>query len=176
MNFAKVFYIIIFYLITIFSSTVKADQSFLYIDMNYLLSNSTAGKSITNKLTALNKKNIDNFKKIEEKIKLEENKILTQKNVINKDEYESMVVKIQNEIKDYKKLRYQKNNELTKKKNKATAELISYINKILITYSDEKKISFILKKSNIIIGKKEFDITNDILKITNKKIKNIELK
>lgn len=176
MNLSKIFYIIFFYFIINISYSVKAEQLFLYIDMNYVLTNSTAGKSITSKLTILNKKDIENFKKIEENIRLQEKKVLAQKNVISQADYKSTIVKIQSEINDYKKLRKVKKNEISNKKNKATTELLVYINQILITYSDEKKVSFILEKQNIIIGKKELDITDEILKITNKKIKNIELK
>ena len=46
---------------------------------------------------------------------------------------------------------------------------------ILMDYSSEKSISFILPKQSIIIGKSELDITKDIVVILNKKIKSIKL-
>ena len=49
------------------------------------------------------------------------------------------------------------------------------INPILAEYSTEKSISIIIQKKNIVLGKSDLDITNDILKIVDKKIKTIKL-
>ena len=49
------------------------------------------------------------------------------------------------------------------------------INPILAKYSEENLISIIMDKKNILIGKSELDITKDIIKILDKKIKSIKL-
>ena len=50
---------------------------------------------------------------------------------------------------------------------------LNKITKVLAEYSDENSIDLIIQKKNIIIGKKELDITQDFLDIVNKKIKKI---
>ena len=50
------------------------------------------------------------------------------------------------------------------------SKFLKEIEPILIDYSESKKISFLLQKKDIILGSKEFDITNDIILIVNKKI------
>ena len=50
------------------------------------------------------------------------------------------------------------------------------INPILATYSEEKDISILLQKKNIILGSSQLDITNDILKIVNKEITESNIK
>ena len=46
---------------------------------------------------------------------------------------------------------------------------------ILVDYSSDNSISFILPKQSIIIGKSEFDITKNIIEVLDKKIKSIKL-
>jgi outer membrane protein len=45
------------------------------------------------------------------------------------------------------------------------------INSIFVKYSNEKSISMIFAKKNMIIGKSELDITDDIINIVNTYIK-----
>jgi len=42
-------------------------------------------------------------------------------------------------------------------------------------YAKKNSVSLILQKKNIIMGKKEIEITDEILEITNKEIKNIKI-
>ena len=104
MNSFKVFFSLLFYFIFFLQSVTNADQSFLYIDMKYVMANSLAGKQISKQLNDLNSKNFKDFNRIEENIKLQEKKIIAQKNVIDQKEYNMRVSEIQNQIKDYKNL------------------------------------------------------------------------
>ena len=51
-----------------------------------------------------------------------------------------------------------------------TLKILKLINPILVEFSEDNSISFILQKKNLIIGKTELDITEKIIKIVNKKI------
>tara|TARA_B100000768_G_C11164485_1_gene325994 strand:+ start:250 stop:780 length:531 start_codon:yes stop_codon:yes gene_type:complete len=176
MNLIKIFKITFFYLLLTYSFIVKSEQVTMYLDMNYVLQNSQAGKSISDKLININSKNVNEFKLIEKKIEEDKKKIISQKNVIDKKKYDNLVLKIQIEIDEYKKMRQQKKNEINKKKNIATNKLIKYINQIIVNYSADNNISMIIDKRNIIIGKKELEITSEILKLVDNKVKNIDLK
>ena len=57
----------------------------------------------------------------------------------------------------------------------ATNKLISKLSPILEEYAKQNSISLILQKKNIVMGKKEIEITDEILSITNEKIKNIKI-
>ena len=46
---------------------------------------------------------------------------------------------------------------------------------ILEEYSKKNSIRIIVQKKNIVMGKKEDDITKDILELMNKKVQNIKL-
>jgi len=64
---------------------------------------------------------------------------------------------------------------LEKKKITAQKKLIDFINNIMVDYMNKNSISLILKKEALFIGKKELDVTGDILSIIDSKIKKIDI-
>ena len=64
--------------------------------------------------------------------------------------------------------------DITTKRRNASSEFFKKINPILGKYATDNDISFILQKKNIIMGKTELDITNDILKIVDSEISKIK--
>ena len=61
-------------------------------------------------------------------------------------------------------------------RSKQEQKLLEELTPILADYAEKQSISFILPKQNIVIGKSELDLTNNIIIILNKKIKTIKLK
>ena len=55
-------------------------------------------------------------------------------------------------------------------------KLMKLINPILINYSNDNSISMILKKKDLVIGKSELDITDEIIIIINRDIKQFKIK
>ena len=82
---------------------------------------------------------------------------------------------IQNKISDYKQNRQKKIDSISKKKIEATSKLLKEITPILTEYSKKNKISIILKKKDIVLGRTDLDITNEIIDIINSKVKKINL-
>jgi len=136
---------------------------------------SKAGKSITIQLEELHKKNIDTFKKKEEELKNKESSIVSQKNVLTKEEFEKKINLLRKEANEYRIERRDSINSLTKKRVDAQNKLINVINPILADYSKKKSISIIIQKKNIIIGKTELEITDDILKILDNSLNTVDL-
>ena len=66
--------------------------------------------------------------------------------------------------------------EFNKLKVENTNNLLKQINPILTKYSKENEISIILQKKDLIIGKTELDITDEIIKIINVEIKEFKIK
>ena len=154
---------------------LKANELISYVDMDLLMNSSEAGKSITSQLTAIHKKTTSELKEIEEKLKKEESNLIKQKNVISNEEFEKKLSLLRNKASDYQKQRKKSNDSINKKRLDATSELISLIQPILAEYANNNSISIIFQKKNIIIGKTELDITEDILKILNENHKKIAI-
>jgi len=168
----KIFFIFFF----LFSCTnVFAQDQIVYLDVNRLLNESEAGKYLNIELNKINKSNIEEFKKIENSIKSEEEKILKQKNILKTNEFNLKVNELRDKYKSYQELKNSKNEEITKIRNNTASKILKIVNEILSKYSTEKEISLIIEKKNIVIGKTQLDVTNEILELLNKKITKVEI-
>ena len=116
-----------------------------------------------------------NIKKLETEIKSEDENINSQKNILNEEELKKQITKLNNKIKEYQNLLKQNKDNLNKKKIKGTNVILEKLKPILSEYSEKNSISMVLQKQNVIIGKKELDITKDIILILNEKIKKIDI-
>ena len=65
--------------------------------------------------------------------------------------------------------------DLNLDRDKILESFLKEINKTLNVFADQNKIDLILSSKQIIIGKSNLDVTNDILIIVNKKIKGFEI-
>jgi len=168
-------YYFLFFFLFIYTNSF-AEEKIVYLDINFLLIESDAGKYINSELKKINDNNIIEFKKIENSIKNEEVKLLKQKNILKDDEFNSKVNLLREKYKSYQELENTKNNDLKTLRDNAAKQLLKIINEILSEYSTKNKISLIMEKKNIVIGKTELDITKNILVLLNTKIKKVELK
>jgi outer membrane protein len=172
------FRLILFFCLVFFfkNSLSSALEKISYVDMDKLLTMSEAGKSISLQLKEIHKKNLIRFKDIEDDLKKDEARIIKQKNIMKKEELDKKLVNLRKKASTYQKERKKANNELNKKRLESTALLVNLIKPILAEYVNQNKISIIFQKKNIIIGKTELDITDNIMLIINEKHKNIEIK
>ena len=167
--------LVLFFLIFFSKISLSNENKIVYIDLNKIMNNSIAGKSITFQLENNHKKNISKLKKIEEELKKEESEIISQKNVLTKEKYEKKIIDLREKAKKFRKERNENINNLNNQRLEATAKIINLIKPILSEYSEKNSISIIIDKKNVIIGKTALDITDDILKIVDEKIGKINL-
>ncbi|MDA9217414.1 OmpH family outer membrane protein [Candidatus Pelagibacter ubique] len=153
-----------------------ADQKIVFVDMDRLVSVSKPGSSIFKQLKDINNKNLNFLKNEEKKFKEQEKKLIAQKNIITEDDFTNKVEKLKSEINDYNLDRKKMIEEFNKLKVENTNNLLKQINPILTKYSKENEISIILQKKDLIIGKTELDITDEIIKIINVEIKEFKIK
>ena len=176
MIYKKIYNFFLLFVFTFHSNLTMANQSILYIDMDYLLNNSLAGKSIVGQLKDIRQTDFKKFKKIEETLRLDENKLLAQKKILEKDEYLKQLNNFSKRVSDYKNEVKINNDNLLKKRSTAQNELLNVIDPILKDYSKKNSVSYIISKKNIIIGNTDLDITKIILKSLDNNIKKINVK
>ena len=158
------------------SNLSMANQSILYIDMNYLLNNSLAGKSIITQLKNLNETNLKKFIEIEEGLQSEEKKLISQKKILEKDEYLKLLNKLRKKFSNYKIERTNMSKNILEKRTSAQQKLLNALDPILKDYSKKNSVLYIMPKKNIIIGNVDLDITKIILKSLDSNIKKINIK
>ena len=157
------------------TNTALSNNDIYFVDIDFLMNNSLAGKSIIKKLDEKNKSSQGKFQNTEKKLKEEENKIIAKKNILSKQEYLKEVKSFTKKVEDYKLLRNKTFNDISKMQNKAQKNLVDTLTPILAEYAEKNSISYIMPKQSIVIGKSELDLTNTILEILNSKIKKIDL-
>ena len=164
-------FIITFFLLQ--NSNLLAEK-IVYLNIEKIMKTSKAGKSIIKKINETNEKNLKKFKKIEEDLKNDEEDLIAKKNILSEEEFKKKFDLLKKKINDYKILRQNSIQDITNKRRNASSEFFKKINPILGKYATNNDISFILQKKNIIMGKTEFDITKDILKIVDNEISKIK--
>tara|TARA_A100001011_G_scaffold323634_1_gene345647 strand:- start:17 stop:541 length:525 start_codon:yes stop_codon:yes gene_type:complete len=171
------FNILLFLILSFFllSTKVTYSENLAYIDIDFIMNNSLAGKSITNNLEKSFKGENDKLNNLENELKEKEKNLVSQKNLLKEDEFKKKVEILKKEINSYKDNRKKLLKEFNSKKIESTKILLSKINPILADYSKENSIDIIFQKKNIVIGKKNLDITKDIINILNSKVKKIEI-
>ena len=169
------FFLPLFLFFFITSSPVISEQKIVFVDMDRLVSVSKPGSSIFNQLKDITNKNLNFLKKEEKKFKEKEKKLLAQKNIISETDFKNKINELKSEINDYNQNRNKMIKKFNKLKVESTNNLLNLVNPILAKYSKQNEISIILKKKDLIIGKKELDITDEIIKIINKEIKEFKI-
>ncbi len=162
--------------ITLISALSYAEeQKIVYLNVDKIMQQSIAGKSIIKQLENLYNKNLEKFKKNDEILKNKEKKLIAQKNILSQEEFQKELTSLRKEIINFQKEQVKARDNINKLRIGATNKLISQLSPILQEYAKKNSVSLILQKKNIIMGKKEIEITDEILEITNKEIKNIKI-
>ena len=169
------FFLSLFLFFIIISSPVTSGQKIVFVDMDKLVSVSKPGSSIFDQLKDINNKNLNFLKKEEKKFKEKEKKLIAQKNIISETDFKNKVDELKSEINNYNQNRKIMIEKINKLKVENTNNLLKLINPILAKYSTENEISIILQKKDLIIGKTELDITDEIIKIINNEIKEFKI-
>tara|TARA_B100000945_G_scaffold199658_1_gene160526 strand:- start:249 stop:764 length:516 start_codon:yes stop_codon:yes gene_type:complete len=168
-------YIIIFFTFIFLCTKLNSQESVVYVDIDYIMANSKVGKSLNSQIEKTHKNNISFFEKKEKELKKNEQDIIKQKNIIDKSEFQKKINELRNQASEYRKLRKEKIDKVTKQRLTATGKIIKELKPILAQYADQNSISIIIQKKNIIIGKSNLDITPQILSLLDKKISKIKL-
>ena len=150
-----------------FTSNALAIEKIVYLDLDYILSNSNKGKEI---LLALDKKNTENMniiKSKEEILKNEEEDLIKQKNIISSEAYNEKVKNLQNKIKIFRTEKNQLVKEFKNNRESKINDFIKIVDNILGEYVKVNSIDLVLNKKDIIMGKNSYNITQEILKKVN---------
>ena len=171
MFFLKKFILVFILTILNFSSSIAA-ENIVFIDIDYVLNNSSLGKSIYNDLEKINKNNLNLLSKKEKIIKEKKEEINKTKNIVSKDQLEKDINLFNQEVAKFKKEKNDLLNEFKKKKDIELKNFLKKINPLIQDYMKSNSIDLILEKNQIFIGNQNKDITNDIIKAINNKFSN----
>ena len=166
----KLLTFIIFFFLT-FTKLAFPEDKIAIIDLDMLLEKTIYGKKIITDLNSLNEQNLKLLKKIENEIKLNQDDIKKQKNLLSDEELKKKVNKLNSDIVEFQK---KKNNLVSNYNLEKKNKLDDFFKKIIPEiekYIDEQNISLVFDKKNTFIVNKKKNITDEIVKIIDNKIK-----
>ena len=167
--FNKFFFIFIF----LFLNIAKANSSepIAYIDMDFIIKNSEIGRKTLNSINNLNEKNLNELKNKEKILKNLENDIISKKNIISKEDFDKEVLLFKEKANKFKEDQSKMSKKFNNYKKKELDSIISKISPIINAYMEKKSVKILLDSKNILVGRSNLNLTNEVIKEINEKIK-----
>ena len=162
-------YLIIFLNFCTFSS---AEQSIKFVNIDLLVNETKIGSQMLDKISRLDKENIEKLKSFERQIKEAQDEIKLKKNVISEIELEKEVSNLNMKILDFNSQKKTMVEELKNIKNEELNLFFVNIKPLVQNYMNENSIDMIINSKNIFIGNKNSDITADLIEKININFKN----
>ena len=155
-----------------FQTNLKAEIA--YIDINFILNASEVGKLLNNYIQKIDNQKMSIYQKKEIELIDKEKILIAQQNIIEKNEFEKKFNKLSKEVQKYRSDKKKHLEEINQIKIKNTKKILRLLNPIITKYVESNSISLVIPKKNIIVGKKNLDITDEIITILNNQVKSIE--
>ena len=152
-------------------SIANANEKIAFIDIEFLLAQSNAGKSVLSNLDKLNKKNINSLKSQEQNLIKERAELDKLKNISSQEDMNIKIQAFQKKIEQFNKQKIDLSSKFNNRRDEETLALLQKINPIISEYLEKNQITLIFDKKNIYIAKSDLDITKPVLDIINTKVK-----
>ena len=166
----KKFLTILIILLSFITFSYSQDQ-IVYLDLDKVVSNTKAGKSILIKLEKSKKNALLNFEKKEADLKKIEEEIKSQKNILSENEFKKKLFEFRKEVNNFRQSRQSVINDFNQKKKIEFEKFFKKITPIIENYVSEKNIDILLDRKNIFVASKKKNITQEIIEIIDLKIK-----
>lgn len=160
--------IILIFLINL--NLAYCNEKISFINLDLLIKKTTIGKAILKDIEEINEKNILKLKNEENEIISIENEIKKKQNIISKEEFDKEVIRLKQNIKNFKNLKNKLVSEIESKKNNDLKDFFAKINPIIQNYMDVHSIDVLLERKNVFMSKNSSDITEELIIEINKKL------
>jgi outer membrane protein len=165
---------LLIFLINFFIFTVCSAENLAVLNLDKILYESDAGKSMISGINTLKNKDYKSFLESEKKFKEKEKNLLAKKSVLSKEAFEKEVNSLKSSIEKYNKEKLSKVKILQQRQKKALNDFTKQITLLLKEFSEENKISILLNQKYTILVVDKVNITNQVMDKVNKKIKKIK--
>ena len=163
----KILIAIIFLLLSI--NIGSSDDKLYYLDIDYIINNSKSGKLIIDGLRSVNDKNIEKLKEKEQELNNLEKEISSVKNIISEKELKAKIDNLKKKISSYRSYKEEISNNFADLRTQELNKFLTGISPLIKKFMNDNLISVILDKKNIFIANSNYDITNKIIEIIDKK-------
>jgi Skp family chaperone for outer membrane proteins len=172
----KIYTLILAGLMCVSPLAVRADMSIAVLDMQQILAESAAAKSILDQIKAKRTTLEAEAKKLEDGLKKDDQAMVKKKETETPEEFaksrkafEKKLIEARTKIQKMRK-------DIDGSFNGAIDTLRDHILKVTAKIAEDKKITLVMTKQNIVLGDKDLDITADVMSALNADVKTIKLK
>jgi len=167
-------YLVIYLILIVLPIKVNSDEKTItFIDVDQIIYKSNIGSKEIGSINSRFEKQYEIFKKKELDLIAKKEEILSKKNILSKAELDKIINIYNEEFEKFKKEKNDFDNSINEERIMKINKLLQQIKSILSSYAVENSIDLIIKKKDIIIGKSSLDITEDIMKIFNNNVKQL---
>ena len=166
----NLFTFILFFLF-FFTKIAYSIDKIAILDLDSLLEKTNYGKKIIVDLNLLNEQNLKSLQKIESEIKLNQEEIKKQKNLLSDEELSKKVNKLNSDIINFQNKKNNLVSDFNSQKKNKLDKFFKMIIPEIEKYIDEKDINLVFDKKNIFIANKKNNITDEIVRIIDEKLK-----
>ena len=128
-------FLFILFITWIFTNSYAEEQKIVYLNVDKIMQQSSAGKSIKKQLENLYNKNLEKFKKSDEILKTKEKKLIAQKNILSQEDFQKELTSLRSEIINFQREQVKSRDNINKLRIGATNKLISKLSPILKEYA-----------------------------------------
>ena len=164
-------YILILSIFFFSITSLNASEKIAFIDVDYILNNSNLGKLIFKELETVNKENIKKLSQKEIIIKQKKDSINKTKNISSKEQLEKDILNFNNDVEKFRSEKDKILKDFKLLKETKLDNFLKKINPIIQDYMKKNSIDIVLEKKQIFIGSSSVDITDEIIKLVNKNVK-----
>ena len=147
-------------------------NNIVFIDLNYIINKSIIGKNVINKLEDINNKNLNLLKKEQLLLNKERDDIEKTKNILSQEDLNKKILILNQKLQEFNNKQDLMSGEFKNLRQLEMKNLLDKINPIIEKYMLDNNIDLMLKKENIYISKKDFDVSKKLIELINKNISN----
>ncbi len=165
------FILLFLLLLTTGYTDTRAEQNVAFADIDLIIKNTNVGKATLDKINKANNLNIEKLKSFEKEIKTEEDKINKKKNLISNEEFQKEINKLRIKLNEFNTNKDIMSNSFKIMKSKELENLFKVINPVIQNYMNANSVQILLNSKNIFMGKKEIDLTQQLIDEINNQVK-----
>jgi len=149
--------------------------SIVVVDVDRILSASSAGQSVQNQLKTKRESFQKEFSAREDNLLQAQNNLVEQKENMTPEDFMVKRKEFEKQLLDTRSLFQKRRNTLDKGLSKALADLRKNIIQVTAEVADEKGYQIVMTRDSVVIVEKELDITDTVLSRLNERVSNISL-
>jgi Skp family chaperone for outer membrane proteins len=144
------------------------------VDMQRVVLESAAGKTIQTQLDAERRKIRDQLAKLQDELKSGENELKRQRSVLQQDAFNEQVQAFQRKEADAQRIQQDRQEAFTKGQNDAVNVVLDNMKDVVQQLANERRIGLVLRKEvAITMSDKNMDITDDVIQRLNTKLPSV---